>query len=146
MAFNVIIEDNLDKQRLRKEFESYLDNIAPTLNLHDLDDWGLALCVSFSSTDKIGAGKRSVRYLSEKEFEVSVSVPIPNEENICYGIAKSKEIYSNPTNEKYFYIMDPCYDEYHDLFSYVVASSKKAIDLLFSRGVTCKGKKIKIQN
>jgi len=42
--------------------------------------------------------------------------------------------------------LDPEYDKYDNLDQYILASAIKAIDLGFTKGFTCYGKKIKYQD
>jgi len=51
-----------------------------------------------------------------------------------------------PIRSDRFHPLDPEYDKYDNLDQYIIASAIKAIDLGFTKGFTCYGKKIKFQD
>ena len=138
---------NLDKyvdvKLIRSELNTYIKTLAPKINLQDLEDWNLLVNVLFQRTDKIGVAKRLARYPSDKEYAIYMSIPIPDDEQAAYGLSCVKEAFFKGTNEKYSYILDKVdFNSYTDLCQYIIESSKQAIDLAFSYGFTCKGKRI----
>lgn len=90
----------------------------------------------------IGIFKRAKRFPSNKEFEISISIPVPNLEEARYGISDMTGIYI-PLNIKNFYILSPCFSKYDNLYHYILESAKQAIDAAFAYGFTCNGKRIK---
>lgn len=90
----------------------------------------------------IGIFKRAKRFPSNKEFEISISIPVPNLEEARYGISDMTGIYI-PLNIKNFYILSPCFSKYDNLYHYILESAKQAIDAAFTYGFTCNGKRIK---
>ena len=115
------------------------------INIQDLMDWSLLIWVIFRSINGIGVFKRARRYSSDKEFEFSISVTIPNDNQALYGLSKVKEAFYTPLNDKNFYILKFNFENYNNLYEYILESSKLAIDLAFTKGITCNGKKIKFQ-
>ena len=90
----------------------------------------------------IGIFKRAKRFPSNKEFEISISIPVPNLEEARYGISDMTGIYI-PLNIKNFYILSPCFSKYDNLYHYILESAKQTIDAAFTYGFTCNGKRIK---
>ena len=137
---------NLDKYvdiaLIELELETYVKTLAPKINLQDLEDWNLLINVLFQRTDKIGVAKRLARYPSDKEYAIYMSIPIPDDEQAAYGLSCVKEAYPKISNPKYSYDFLPEFSNYDDLCQYIIESSKQAIDLAFSYGFTCKGKRI----
>lgn len=138
---------NLDKYvdiaLIESELNTYIKTLAPKINLQDLEDWNLLVNVLFQRTDAIGVAKRLARYLSDKEYAIYMGIPIPDDEQAAYGLSFVKESFFKRTNEKYSYILDKVdFNSYTDLCQYIIESSKQAIDLAFSYGFTCKGKRI----
>ena len=60
---------------------------------------------------------------SNKEFEISISIPVPNLEEARYGISDMTGIYI-PLNIKNFYILSPCFSKYDNLYHYILESDK----------------------
>lgn len=119
--------------------------IAPQINFHDLDEWRLLISIIIRSTNGVGIFKRAKRYPSDSEFEISISLAIPGDEQASYGLSNVKRGFFNAMNEKSFYIFDPAFDNYENLQEYIFENSKKAIELGFSHGFSCNGKRIKTQ-
>ena len=136
------LEKYVDIALIESELETYIKTLAPKINLQDLEDWNLLVNVLFQRTDKIGVVKRLARYPSDKEYAIYMSIPIPDDEQAAYGLSCVKEAYPKISNPKYSYDFLPEFSNYDDLYSYILESSRKAIDLAFSYGFTCKGKKI----
>jgi hypothetical protein len=139
------LDRDVDTTTIWRELNSYVQSISCRMNLQDLGEWRLLISVCFRATNGIGVAKRSIRYPSDTEFEIGMSVSIPTEEQAHYGLAKVKGAFYFPVNEKYSYFMEPDYEKYDDLYNYILKSSMRAIDLAFTHGFTCNGKKIKFQ-
>lgn len=139
------IDEEVDTNTIEQELNNYAQALIPRINLQDLDDWRLLIMVNSRATNGIGFFKRSRRYPSDKEFEVSISIGIPSDEQAQYGLARVKEAFYHPLNEKNFYILEPEFENYRNLYHYILESAKRAIDLAFNKGFTCNGKKIKFQ-
>jgi hypothetical protein len=139
------LDEDVDMTSIWRELNDYVKILTSQINIQDLGEWYLLILVNSRSTNGIGVFKRSRRYPSDKEFEISISISIPDEEQAHYGLAKVKEELSTPLNDKNFYILNPDFENYHNLYQYILESSKRAIDLAFTQGFTCNGKKIKFQ-
>lgn len=138
------LDRDVDIYDIYRKLNSYIKSISHKINLKDLDDWRLTVSVLSLATNGIGIYKRAHRYPSDKEFEISIAIPIPDNEQAHYGLAKVKEDYYRPLNERRFYISNPCFENYDNLYQYILESSKRAIDLAFTHGFTCNGKRIKL--
>jgi hypothetical protein len=139
------LDEDVDITAIWRELNSYVKALIPQINIQDLGDWNLLILVNSRATNGIGFFKRLRRYPSDKEFEISISISIPDDKQAHYGLAKVKESYYLPLNDKNFYILSPHFENYHNLYQYILENSKRAIDLAFTHGFTCNGKKIKFQ-
>ncbi|MEB0326067.1 Imm9 family immunity protein [Citrobacter portucalensis] len=128
-----------------KELNSYIKQTLPLVNVYDLYDWSILISVNLRATNGIGVYKRIKRYPSDKEFEISISINIPDNKQINYGSSKVENGFYLPLDDNKFYIIHPNYDDYRCLRDYIYYSAKSAIILAFQNGFTCNGKKIKFQ-
>lgn len=140
------LDKDVDISSIEQELNNYVKGLLPQINVIDLGDWNLLILINIRSTNGIGVFKRAGRYPSDKEFEISISLAIPNEDEAIYGLSKVKEGFYFPLNEKKFYLLEPNFKNYSNLYEYVLDSSKRAIDLAFNQGFTCNGKRIKKTN
>ena len=125
-----------------RELNGYMEDYNNQINLDNLGDWKLLIQINLRNTNGIGIFKRTKRFPSNKEFEISISIPVPNLEEARYGISDMTGIYI-PLNIKNFYILSPCFSKYDNLYHYILESAKQAIDAAFTYGFTCNGKRIK---
>ncbi len=129
---------------IEQNLNTYIEDCNKQINLDDLGDWKLLIQINLRNTNGIGIFKRAKRFPSNKEFEISISIPVPNSEEARYGISDMTGIYT-PLNTKNFYILPPCFSKYGNLYQYIWESIKQAIDAAFIYGFTCNGKRIKEQ-
>ena len=125
-----------------RELNGYMEDYNNQINLDNLGDWKLLIQINLRNTNGIGIFKRTKRFPSNKEFEISISIPVPNLEEARYGISDMTGIYI-PLNIKNFYILSPCFSKYDNLYHYILESAKQTIDAAFTYGFTCNGKRIK---
>ena len=105
-----------------RELNGYMEDYNNQINLDDLGDWKLLIQINLRNTNGgIGIFKRAKRFPSNKEFEISISIPVPNLEEARYGISDMTGIY----------------------IPYILESAKQTIDAAFTYGFTCNGKRIK---
>ena len=139
--------ENVDSPALHENLNSFVDSLIPRINVNDLGDWRLSIQVASRSADLLGFCKLVLRYPSDKEFVITTVVPIPNEEDAPYGFGKpSRPPFYKPVNPDKFYTLPPNFCDYNNLYDYVLDSGKKVINLAFSKGFTCGGKRIKFQD
>lgn len=112
------------------------------INLNDLGDWKLVIWITLRNTNGIGIFKRAKRLPSHKEFEITISISVPDLKICTYGISDNTGVYV-PLNCKNFYVINPCFSEYDDMRHYILESARRAIDTAFTYGFTCNGKRIK---
>ena len=139
------LDEDVDMRSIWLDLNSYVKTLEPRINLQDLGDWRLLINVLSQRTDAIGVAKRAARFPSDKEYAIYVSIPIPDDDQVAYGIPSVKKAFFKEKNEKYSYILEPNFNNYGNLYQYILGSSKCAIDLAFTHGFTCNGKKIKFQ-
>jgi len=77
-----------------RELNGYMEDYNNQINLDDLGDWKLLIQINLRNTNGgIGIFKRAKRFPSNKEFEISISIPVPNLEEARYGISDMTGIY-----------------------------------------------------
>ena len=125
--------EGLDQLRkITHELNAYIEVYKNKINLNDLTDWKLLIWINLRNTNGIGIFKRARRSPSDKEFQISISITLPNSEDACYGISNMTGVYV-PLNVKNFH-------------SYIFESAIQAINTAFTYGFTCNGKRIKVKN
>lgn len=134
-----------DLDFIERELNNYMKILIPKINIQDLGDWRVLVLVHVRNTDAIGAFKLSRWYPSDSEYEISVSIPIPDDKQASYGFDKANEGFFSALNDR-FYILEPSFENYDNLYNYILESSKQAISLAFTKGIVCGGKKIKFQD
>ena len=85
------LSEDVNIDSVREELNEYVKSIIWGINIADLEDWRLLIRVTLRATNGIGVFKRAMRYPSDKEFEFSISVAIPNEKEASYGVSKKIE-------------------------------------------------------
>ncbi|EAS9013516.1 hypothetical protein G9009_003545 [Salmonella enterica] len=139
------LTSDIDLFFIGNKLNSYAKNIMPFININDLNDWSILISVILRPTNGIGVYKRVKRYPSDKEFEISISITIPDDKQVAYGSSRVKDGFYLPMDEGKFHFLNPNFDEYNCLKDYILSSAKSAIELAFQCGFTCNGKKIKYQ-
>lgn len=135
------ISSALDIFEINRILGCYLRTKIDQVNVADLGGWRLLMCVGIRNTDSIGVFKRTRRYPSDMEFEVSISIPVPSVEDAEYGLSEMG--FFNGMDETKFHIIAPQYAAYQGLQEYVVGSGGRAIDKAFEMGFKCGGKVIR---
>mgnify|MGYP000718444528 CR=1 FL=1 len=95
--------------------------------------------------NKIGIFKRLKRFSSDKEYEISISIPIPDKRKAIYGIAQVDTSFYSQITESLFYSLEPAYDKYLDLNTYMKDSAKSSILFILKQGFKCNGIKIQFK-
>lgn len=131
----------LDMSSMHQELDTYIENYSNLINISDLEDWKLLIFVNLRNTNGIGIFKRARRYPSEKEFDISISMTVPDFQEAHYGISNKNGFYV-PLDDKKFYILQPYFAKYDDLHHYILETAKQAVDAAFTYGFTCNGKRI----
>ena len=140
------LNEYVDINSIRQRLNDYVNFSASYVNVQVLIDWKLLIRVTFRYTNGIGVFKRAIRYPSDKEFEFSISVTIPNDTEALYGISKVNEAFYIPLNDKNFYVLEPNFKIYNNLYEYILENSKLAIDMAVTKGIVCNGKRLGYKN
>jgi len=129
-----------------EKIATYFESILPSINIEDLSEWGLALFVNMTCTDLIAVGKKFLQRSKDRECEIRVNIPIPDNVQAPYGMpteeGKGIGFFHSVISDSN-HLLDPEYDKYANLEQYILMSAIKAIDLGFSKGFPCDGKEIK---
>lgn len=139
------LNEFVDIYSIEQNLNKYSEVITSHININDLKDWQLLVNVLTQRSDKIAISKRVGRFPSDKECEIYISIPIPDDEQAIFGLTIVKEAFFKVSDEKYSYLLDPGFNDYNSFDSYIYESSKRAIDLIFTKGFTFNGKKIIFQ-
>lgn len=107
------LNEDVDIASIRKILNEYVKSLIPRINIQDLKDWSLLIWVACRSTNGIGVFKRARRYPSDKEFEFSISVTIPDDNQVSYGLSKVKEAFYTPLSDKSFYSLEFNFEDYN---------------------------------
>lgn len=137
--------DDVDLFSIGRDLNAYVKTIQPFINISDLNDWTILIQVVSRPTSGIGVYKRIRRYPSDKEFEISISIAIPDDKQAIYGLSKVNDGYYLPLNDKDFYLLEPDFESHKELYGYILHNAKRAMELAFKNGFVCNGKKIKFQ-
>lgn len=136
----------LDWAEISDKVNRSLEAKIQQVNIIDLEGWRLLMGVTIRNTDAIGIFKRARRFPSDKEFEVSISIPVPCIEVVEYGLP-DHAVYGLgfflPVNEAKFHVINPQFTDYAGLQEYIVGSAEHAIDTAFEFGFKCNGKVIR---
>lgn len=79
------VHEVIDFDEAMVSLNDYLLKIENNINFKDLDDWRLTVSIISQNKDRIGVGKRIVRYPSSKEVEIGIGMPIPDVTQAAYG-------------------------------------------------------------
>ena len=139
------LNEIVDLRRLYFELNQHIAILASHINLHDLGEWKLLVSINYRNTDKIGIFKRLKRFSSDKEYEISISIPIPDKRKAIYGIAQVDTSFYSQITESLFYSLEPAYDKYLDLSTYMKDSAKSSILFILKQGFKCNGIKIQFK-
>ena len=114
------LREDVNIDSVREELNEYVKSIIWGINIADLEEWKLLIRVTLRATNGIGVFKRAMRYPSDKEFEFSISVAIPNEKEVSYGVSKKvEEAFYVPLNNNNFYVLEPNFENYSNLYEYI---------------------------
>jgi Immunity protein 9 len=137
------LEENIDYAKINDELRSYLIKITPNLNLGDMGDWSILFSMLYGQASCIGVFKRLTTYPSDKEKQVSITIPIPDLHQATYGLGKEHFHRLLEIKPEKFHVLEPNFADYSNLDDYVLASGKRGIDEAFKQGITVDGKKIR---
>jgi len=138
-----------DMDSIDKKITAYIKSVLPRINIEDLSGWRLLLQINSACTDFIAIYKKFFRYPSDREYVISIGIPIPDNTQAPYGMPPAEDGrigYFCSVIGRQSHLLDPEYDKYDNLDQYILESARKAIDLGFTKGFTCYGKKIKFQD
>ncbi|WP_082782584.1 Imm9 family immunity protein [Cephaloticoccus capnophilus] len=136
---------------IERKVNTYIDSILPRINIEDLSGWRLLLHINSVCSDLIGVYKKFLRYPSDREYVILLTIPIPDNTQAPYGMPPGRDgtigyFRSIKDRGKQSHLLEPEYDKYDGLNQYILAAAIRAIDLGFTKGFTCYGKKIKFQD
>jgi len=75
-----------DISSIKKEIMTYVESILPRINMEALSGWRLTFHINYFCADRIGVFKKFFRYPSDREYVISIAIPIPDNTQAPYGI------------------------------------------------------------
>ncbi|WP_349974944.1 Imm9 family immunity protein [Pseudomonas sp. WHRI 8519] len=139
------INDLINIKDITDRTNQYIAKMRPTINIEQLNGWNILISATIRTTDKIGIYKRTTRYPSDNEFEISISIPAPSLDNASYGLPPKELGYLLAIDEKKFIAITPQYSNYTSLDEFITDSIELAIRKTFETGVTCHAVKIQFE-
>ena len=136
--------DIIRAQSVYTKLNEYIEVVSNQINTVVLAEWNLSFNILLQNTDMMSIAKCLAVYPSDEECVIYMSVPIPDETEVSYGISSVKEAFFKKVNEKYSVVVPFDFNDYNDLSQYIVDSSKRLIDISLERTYTLKEKKIKL--
>ena len=132
------LEINLQAVGVR--LSEIVDKLAEEL---DMGGRSLIIAVMTRASDRIGATKRSFHW--GERYRLFISIPIPSHKQTRWGLRKVEWSLWNPIsdNRHFYFVEEVDYSSYNTIEDYVVDAATKALILLFTKGVTCGGHRIK---
>jgi len=144
------VDDFSDMDSIYEKITAYIESILPRINIEDLAGWRLLFYINCQCTDFIGVYKKFLWYPSDREYGILIVIPIPDNTQAPYGLPPGENGRISPfcrsASGRHSHLLGPEYGQYDSLDQYILASAIKAIDLGFTKGFTCYGKKIKFQD
>ncbi|MFK0087456.1 Imm9 family immunity protein [Pseudomonas sp. NPDC090755] len=137
------INNTINLTEATNTLNEYISKKLERINIEDLNGWSILISATIRNTDSIGIFKRTKRYPSDKEFEVSISIPVPTPEDAPYGLPSKDSGYYLPLDQNKFHIISPQYSKYKNLYEYITKSIELSINKAFEHGLTCHGHKIR---
>jgi len=140
------LHDFADMRSIYEKIDAYVASILPRINIEDLSGWRLTFHINYQCTDLIGVGKKLGRFSGDREYEILIEIPIPDNLQAPYGMPPGKYGVFHFIESNRSYFLGPKYDKYDSLEQYIIASAIRAIDFGLTKGFACDGKKIKFQD
>ena len=117
-----------------------VDQLAKEL---DMGGRSLIISVMTRASDRVGVTKRSFRW--RERYRLFISISIPSHKQTPWGLRKVEWSLWNPIsdNRHFYFVEERDYSSYNTIEDYIVDAATKALILLFTKGVTCGGHRIK---
>ena len=130
----------IDLQAVEVRFSEIVDKLAKEL---DIGGRSLVISVMTRASDRVGVAKRSFRW--GDRYRLFISISIPSHKQTLWGLRKVEWSLWNPISDsRHFYFVEEIdYSSYNTIEDYIVDAATKALILLFTKGVTCGGHRIK---
>lgn len=139
-----------DNSYNREEINNIFNNLTSKIVVDkSIDHWNILLQVyvgGCSECKEIVFFTRGITYPSDKEKYISIIIPLFTSDNVVWGI-KDKRRYLHKEkkyDKRYCEEVSFDYKKYHSLEDYLGNVLKYSIQYIFEKGITLKGKKIKL--
>lgn len=139
---------------LRQNFQIFFDQIKPQLCHEKLNDWTIEFHINPTNIywletkedDKnfLGIYKKGFTYSNVKDKVFSVIIPIPNSNQISWGLPEERYLHRPKANPNNFFLIECNIKEFTNLEDYFLESTKKIINSFLSKGFTIQGIKLRL--
>lgn len=120
-------------------FENYPDPV--------LKDWEIQFIFRYNNTPSLLIYTQGDSYPEEKYKEITVHIPIPNEEEISWGVKDKQYVFEKAYLKKKinnFLSLDVTYLQFRHIEEYVTDCMRRAIKFCIVNGFTVRGRKVKL--
>ena len=120
-------------------FENYQDDI--------LKDWEIHFIFRYNNTRSLLIYSRGASYPVEKYKEITAHIPIPNDEEVSWGVKETQYIFKKNYLDKKikdFSSLEVKYLQFKNLEDYVIDCMCRAIRFCLENGFTVSGRQIKL--
>ncbi|GKS13401.1 hypothetical protein YDYSY3_44010 [Paenibacillus chitinolyticus] len=139
------LEASVNLNFIREQANQHIQELSKSINVDDLGGWRLLITLVLNYGHDIGIGKRVVSYPSDNEKVWSLGIPVPDQQQVVYGLKEKHFIRTNYVrSDALFDSLDARFADYTNLQSCLTTNVLRALDTAFQRGVTVAGKRIKL--
>ncbi|MDR1911458.1 MAG: immunity 9 family protein [Helicobacteraceae bacterium] len=125
------------------EVQAFIDEeITPKINSECAEGWTLTFRLVFTPANFSGIGKRGINYLSAKEKEFGIIIPIPSPRMVRWGVASSAQPI---VDAKMFKTIPFDYKDYRNAKDFTIDCAKRSLIEAFRAGITVAMEKIKFK-
>ncbi|NIE74868.1 hypothetical protein F3J45_10530 [Pantoea sp. Ap-967] len=140
------ISNTFDLTETRNTLNDFLTEQYKWIDNEKLDGWTILVSATIRHTDGVGIFKRTKRFPSDKEFEISIAIPVPSLDDAPYGLDPESSGFYRPLDIGKFHVIRPHYELYSSLREYITKSIELSINTAFKHGLTCNGHIIRLEN
>lgn len=125
--------------KVNKFFESYPDDM--------LRDWEICFMFRYNNTPSLLIYTQDVSYPMEKYKEITIHIPIPNDDEVSWGVKEEQYIFKRNYLDKKiknFLSLDVEYLQFKNIEDYIKDCMYRAINYCIEIGFTVSGRQVKL--
>ena len=138
---------------LQQNLQNFFNHIKPRLSHEQLNDWVIEFHINPTniywletqeySKSFLGVYKRGITYPKIKRKIFSVIIPIPNSNQISWGLPEERYLHRPKANPNNFFLTEFSTKGFTDLEDYFLESAKEAISIFLNKGFKIQGINLK---